>query len=66
MDGFDMGNDLVSLDLVEEGADVGIGHAIGDGLAGQEFARNGNHLVPAVQDADLHPLVVVHAVRKGR
>ena len=53
----DDGDDLVALDLLQEGADERVLHGLVDEVDVHEAGRIGDDRVAAVEDADLHQLV---------
>ena len=61
-----MGGDFLRLDLAEKCADQRVFHAAGNRLNRQDFAGVGDDLMPGVEDADLHRLIIVDIRGEGR
>ncbi len=61
-----MGGDFLRCDAVEQRADAGMRHRRGNGAKAQQFPRAADHLMAAVEDADLHRLMRMDIHGKGR
>ncbi len=64
--GFDMRGDVVAGDLGKERSHFWVGHTACNRVEGEHLTRAADHLMAAIEDADLHSFVIMHVRGEGR